>query len=418
LTYVFDNQTIINITNNNVVDGKYKLGYFWTNGSAIKCKQIPIYIDSYNLNISECTYDSKIGVNVLDINDIEKVLNQYNLLMASVNDTTGISRPNYYHINKTDINIPYNAILYEEYTFAVYLKEFLQNETIINPGEDISLKVDIQNINPALPVDVRIEVKLVSLFNENWIIAESASQTKSIPRLGEPAGDTKTFEMALTIPELGNDNVWKGVNSPIRKGGAKSIVSIFIEDKLAGFYESDDYSLLINQTEDQFEGQIIALKHVNNVTGGSIIRGFERNESLYLPDNTTFIVNIYDQYYISSYDQFLERFSFKIDSTFSEIEINPTEIIYGKAFEITALLLSELGDELSGKAVDCQYYNDGTWINIGTDTSEMEGNVSFTINTLQIQNIKNDMTFRLNWAGDQYILSQNENFSVYITLQS
>ncbi|MHA1343661.1 MAG: hypothetical protein ACTSQG_06725, partial [Promethearchaeota archaeon] len=376
-----------------------------------------IYIDTYDISISDVVYYPKQKVNILQGTTLNKVLNNYTLLIASVNETTGIHRPNYYYISTEFETKPIFYIItgtgpkWETY-FPITLESFKQNETIINPNEKIDFKVAIKNQHPFSDLNVKIKIQLVSLANEEWIISENESDTIVLKTLGNPK-DTKEFNVSLSIPKLLPDNIWKGENAPVRKAGAKTLVTFYIEGEetiskegtsVYHYYESDNYSLIINKTENEFEGQIIALKISEDTTSKSILKGFNRNECIYKPKNTTFIINVYDRYYISSYNQFSKTFShLKYDSKFMNITISPTELIEGRPFNISSILTTEFGDVLSNKKVTCQYDNDGTWVNISSQNTNVNGSSLFTIDTLTI-NVQPNMTFRLIWIGDNYIL--------------
>jgi len=430
LMYDFENRTILNLTNDLTFFGKYLLGYFWTNGSAIGCKKMIIYIDTYDISISDVVYYPKQKVNILQGTTLNKVLNNYTLLIASVNETTGIHRPNYYYISTEFETKPIFYIItgtgpkWETY-FPITLESFKQNETIINPNEKIDFKVAIKNQHPFSDLNVKIKIQLVSLANEEWIISENESDTIVLKTLGNPK-DTKEFNVSLSIPKLLPDNIWKGENAPVRKAGAKTLVTFYIEGEetiskegtsVYHYYESDNYSLIINKTENEFEGQIIALKISEDTTSKSILKGFNRNECIYKPKNTTFIINVYDRYYISSYNQFSKTFShLKYDSKFMNITISPTELIEGRPFNISSILTTEFGDVLSNKKVTCQYDNDGTWVNISSQNTNVNGSSLFTIDTLTI-NVQPNMTFRLIWIGDNYILYNSTELEVSIIVQ-
>ena len=128
-------------------------------------------------------------------------------------------------------------------------------------------------MQPIFDLNVMVKVKFVSVANEEWIIAEGESISQLLTLRGSPT-DTKDFEVSLTMPTLEADNIWKGINAPVRKAGAKTIVSIYIEDKLAGTYESPEYALIINQTDSEFEGEIITIKQIYETTSKALLKRY------------------------------------------------------------------------------------------------------------------------------------------------
>ena len=66
LFYDYLNQTILDLTNTLTIFGKYQLGFFWFNGSAIGCKKLTIYIDEYDVELYDFEYYPFLDVNILD----------------------------------------------------------------------------------------------------------------------------------------------------------------------------------------------------------------------------------------------------------------------------------------------------------------------------------------------------------------
>ncbi|MFX0148482.1 MAG: CARDB domain-containing protein [Candidatus Hodarchaeota archaeon] len=410
LRYDFNNDTILQIRNTLGYFGNYYLGFFWTNGSAIGCKKLKLYIDSYNVDLDDFFYEPVLDKNILS-GGVDKVFQSYSILIGTVNVS---DRPNFYPVKYYDIN--------QEYIFRVggvkipiRLKHFLQNETILNPDETVNLKVTLQNMFELNDVSVRIKAQLLSLVNNKWIIDEVTSSYKTLKLKGDPLGqDTQEFSLDLNIPHLFNDGIWQGVNAPVRKGGALTKLTIFIKyqnkDVNLGTYESSDYSLIVNSTQDNFEGYLLALKYDKQISGVSILKPFNLNECIYLPNQTTFVVNIYDKNYVSSYKDFIKSFPLKENSKFSNITINPESPIRGKKFNLSAIISTESGEPLPLKNVTLQYY-DNAWENLSSQLSNNEGFVNFEIDTL-ILNEEDQLLFRLIWPGDPFRLSNYQNITV------
>jgi hypothetical protein len=426
LSYAFEDRIILNLNDSLPLLGKYKLGYFWTNGSILGCNITNIYLSTYDISMKNVTYLPNLlgGTNILSGTVNPQVHENYTLLIGSVNDTTGISNTEFYPINKSFNQLDGKMTLdYFGETLEIYLQSILQNETILNPEEIITFKSKIQNMHPILDLNIKIHIKLVSLANEEWIIAEAYSNTQLLKTRGA-VGDTYEFNVNLTMPKLYSNQTWYGVNSPVRKSGAKTIASVYIEDLLAGVEEMDDhtfYSLLINQTEDKFEGYIIEFKETNVVTQeaeqSALMKYFEREKCIYLPNKTTFIINIYDKNYISSYNQFLEHFQLKIDSEFSNIVIDPATPLNGKSFNVTSDLITEFGNPLDNKKITIQHNISGIWENISSQFTNLNGTTNFEINTSLLNIVNETLGLRLIWAGDTYVLNQTINFTVNIIIQ-
>ena len=414
LVYDFSNQSIYDVTKDLPVFGNYYLGFFWQNGSAIGCQKLKLYIDKYDVALNNLIFEPTLNQNILD-GIVDKAYDEYSILISSVNVTDDKYYPSFYAVNRTNINQEYIHTVGEE-EIPIEIESFLQNETIFNPTEDIRIGARIKNKHNFIDIQLKLNVQLVSLVNDEWIIAEQTTGFKTLKPSIDPNGDdTQDFTVDITMPTPLGNGLWYGVNAPIRKGGAKTKVTILIEyggeSYEIGTYESTDYSLIINSTEDVFEGYIIALKTDNDITGASILKPFERDECHYLPNQTTFVVNIYDSNYLSSYDEFIEGFSLKINSAFSDIQTQPQTPIYGKSFNISSVLNTELGIPIQNRNITCQFYNNGAWKNISTQLSDINGTTSFEINTLSLPSY-DQFIFRLSWQGDQYTLQNTRNVTV------
>ena len=414
LVYDFSNRSIYNVTNAIPVHGNYYLGFFWENGSAIGCQKLKLYIDKYDVDMNNLIFEPTLNQNILD-GIVNKVYEEYSILISTVNVTDDKYYPSFYAVNKTDINQEFIYTIGDE-DIPILIESFLQNETILNPNENIRITTRIQNKHDFIDIKLRLNVQLVSLANQEWIIAEQTTDLKTLKPSVDPNGeDTQDFSVDITMPTLLGDGIWHGVNAPIRKGGAKTLVTVFIEYGGESYeidtFESNEYSLIINSTEDVFEGYIIALKSDNDITGASILKPFERDECQYLPNQTTFIINIYDRNYVSSYDQFIDSFSLKINSDFSEIQTYPQTPIYGQLFNLSSVLKTELGVVIPNKNVTCQFYDNGIWENLSTQISDTGGIINFEIDTLSLPS-EEEFKFRLTWQGDQYTLENSRNVTV------
>ncbi|NVM45004.1 MAG: hypothetical protein HWN79_08810 [Candidatus Lokiarchaeota archaeon] len=414
LIYDFNNQTILDVTQDIPLLGNYYLGFFWENGSSIGCSKLKLYIDTYDIEMNDFFYEPKFDQNVLD-GIVDRVFNEYSILIGSVNVTDDKYYPKFYAINDSSVDQEFIYRINNE-QIPILVETFLQNETILNPNEDIRIGTRIRNLHGFLELKVKIKVQLVSLVNEEWIIAEKTTGIKKLKPSIDPNGaDSQDFFVDLTIPTLLGDGIWKGVNAPIRKGGVKTKFTIFFEyggeSHKVDTFESNDYALLINSTQSEFEGYLIALKVNRDITGASILKPFERDECLYLPNQTTFVINIFDKNFVSSYNQFIESFSLKINSKFSNIDIAPNTPIYGQKFNVSSVLTTELGAEIPNKNVSLQYLNNDIWENFSSQISGINGTTNFEIDTLLLPS-EDEFKLRLTWQGDQYTSAISHNITV------
>ncbi len=417
LIYDFDNHTILNLTSSLTVFGKYHLGFFWSKGSAIGCKEIIIYIDAYDLDLYGCEYYPELDSNVISgyFKKDKQVFDNYTILIASVNETTSISMPNFYPINNTDVN---SLFLYKVggQQLPVMITSYKQSEDIINPSESVKINVTLQNLHAFISVSVKVNVKLVSYANEEWIIAENTTDPVLLYFSGHQ-DESNEFSLDLNIPYLDNlSKVWAGINAPIRLGGAKTFITLYIDDVDIGTYELPEISLLSNETKENFEGNILGLRVTEEATTSGILYEFQRDECLYYPKNISFLVNVIDQNYVSSYKQFSNEFSLNLNSIFTDISINPSNPVKGQIINVTSILTTEFEDELINKNVTCQYYDTNLWVTIGSDLTDSNGLTSFLINTQKID-FEGDLLVRLIWSGD-VVNEVSKNISINIIHQS
>ncbi|MFX0075599.1 MAG: hypothetical protein ACFE96_09165, partial [Candidatus Hermodarchaeota archaeon] len=414
LVYDFDNQTILDVTQATPLLGNYYIGFFWENGSAIGCQKLKLYIDTYDVDMYNLFYDTTFNQNIL-VGTIDDVYEEYSILIGTVNVTNDRYYPDFYAVNLSDINQQFiHEISGEE--IPILVETFLQNETILNPNEDIRIGTRISNLHGFLELDMKVKVQLVSLANEEWILAEQTTGIQTLkPSIDPNDEDTADFFVDLTIPTLFGNGIWQGVNAPIRKGGVKTRFTVYLdysgESHEIDTFESTEYALIINSTQSEFEGYIIALKYNTKVVGSPLIKPFERDECMYRPNQTTFVVNIYDKNYVSSYEQFINSFSLNVNSKFSEIDITPGEPIYGQTFNISSVLSTEFGKVFSGKNVTLQYFDNDLWENFSSQITDINGTTIFEIDSLLLAS-QDSYTFRLTWSGDEFTLANSQNVTV------
>jgi hypothetical protein len=141
LIYDFNNQTILDVTKDTPLLGNYYLGYFWENGSAVGCKKLKLYIDTYEVNMNSLFYEPILDKNILD-GFVSKVYESYSMLIGTINVTDDKYYPDFYAVNNSDINQQFIYEINGE-EIPILIKTFLQNETLLNPNEDIKISATI-----------------------------------------------------------------------------------------------------------------------------------------------------------------------------------------------------------------------------------------------------------------------------------
>lgn len=418
-TYNFSMSNIFNSTVN-TTKGAYTLGFFWQNGTAIGCKKKTIYIDEYDFTINDCNYDKELTQNVFEgnINKGETDLTNFTALISTVNETTGSNTIGEYFINNT---------VSESFTdgegLTAEIISFMQNETILNPGEQVSIKVKVENKNLYFAFNVSLNIQLISLTKPNWIITEMNTTSQNINLTGT-SNDDYEFLIDLQFPDKNPDGTWFGINHPIRLAGCKTKVEVFIEGEYINSWINPDYSIIINDNDTVFEGNIISYKYLEELTTqGGLPLAFDRDEFI-IPGRTSFFVNLFDAYYVSTMNQINNSFYFKIDNNFQNLAVSSSRIYWGDDFNLTAYLISELYEPLINKSIYYHFMDSsGRWkqiVGIGSEThanSSNDGRVNMEIDSSQF--LKNSsVLIKLNWSGSTTELSSELNHTVNFLIYS
>ena len=421
-TYNFSMTNIINTTPSDV-KGAYTLGFFWQNGTAIGCKKKTIYIDEYDFSIENCEYDKELGQNIFEGNIIKGAtdLDNFTALVATVNETTGTNTLGEYFINNT---------ISESFTYTsgnneltAEINQFLQNESIFNPSEKISIKIKVQNKNKFLDFNVSLSIQLISLANSEWIIAELNSSSRNINLTGSP-NDSHEFSFLIDFPDFNPDGTWYGINSPIRLSGCKTKVKVYIEDEYVGSWTNDNYSVIVNDNDTLFEGKIISYKYLEDLTTrGGLPLAFERDEFI-IPGTTSFFVNLLDRYWVSAANQINKSYYFKLDNDFESLEVSRQQIIYGQTFNLTTYLISEKNEPLSNKRIYYYFldsnniWNPITGANGETyNDTDANGKTIMEIASTQFQK-SSSILVKLNWSGTAQELSAEINYTLSLFVYS
>ncbi len=420
LLYEFGNQTFLQVNDSLPTYGKYHLGVFWDNGTLTGCKKIPIYIDHYELSFGNLTYLPNSKKNQLEVQSIKNIgesnqIRPYTLYLASVNKTTQFPS-NYYAIKDSGLSEQFTYDK-EDYKISINMESFFQNETILNPSESINFKVSLRNLDPNFDVDAKVSVKLVALENDEWVINESESALQTIERQGSDSGnDRQEFTVSVDIPSIDENGIWGGLNSPIRSGASKAIATVYVGGDAIGTYESANISLLVNKTEDEFEGSIISLK-ISNSQDPALITEFNRDKCIYSPQSTHIIGNIVDENSISSYSFFNASYLLQAASQFGNMNTVPKELKKGTDFNISSVLTTEFGKAIKNKSVICQYYDGTQWNNITSPLADTDskGKATFEISPSDIAITNNIATLKMAWDGSDDVLNASRVFNVSFT---
>lgn len=417
--YDFRNYPIVNLTTGDTTGNEYYLGYFWTNGTSIGAQKIKVFFDNYLIDFNNFRYVPSLNRNRLSITPdfTQSQLEKYYMLIATVNRTGTAYKPDY-PISNTGLGLVYS---YDTGTkiLSARLNSFNQSENVINPGENVNFRIEVENLNENINLSVKLIVRLLSFSNDDWIIAQEESNTRILDA-SDSGSDAiaQVFDIDVPIPTIDTTTMtWNGVNAPIRKGGVKTevIVNFDTFDEDVGTYQCSDYSVLINQSESSFEGNVIEVDSTSELSNEIYIEDFERDSCIYNITglNTTIIANYFTQYYTSSYEEFISSYSLLMNSKFTNISTIPSDIDDETEFNISSVLATEFGTPLSGEKVYCQYNNGTGWYNISDNekTSNNEGITEFVIKTEDIP-VDDNFELKLFWAGNTTLANTSQVISI------
>ncbi|GAB4311035.1 MAG: hypothetical protein Kow0069_11280 [Promethearchaeota archaeon] len=392
--YEFGRQNLLEITSPAFPRGIYRVLAHWNNGSEAGCSVHELSVTEYQVKINDVTRgltDSTKNLLKGSLWGINATSDVYDLFVASANhtSTSGLS-VDQYGINQTD-----RVTLGQ-----VQVREFLQNETLLNPGEDVEFNFTIKNLDLYLSSRVKVLVKLKYLSKPEWVLTSIESPVMELNFSGTDE-DTRVLNFTATLP------VQYGENCPLRFGGINTTVEVFTDkDVLLGSYAvTKKFSLFTSLSEAAYDGYLLKASLFEDQDGQSFFSGFERGVECNVPGDTDYFVSVMDAEGLTNYELVNGTFHSKADVNATDLEVTPEKVNWNGVVNVTGRVVDELGAPFGGMALQLEKRTKGGWQAATTvdDVTSVQvnqgGSFSFEVNVSTLTEFF-DNRLRLTWAGD------------------
>ncbi|MHA1899924.1 MAG: CARDB domain-containing protein, partial [Promethearchaeota archaeon] len=302
----------------------------------------------------------------------------------------------------------------------LYLVNYAQNETVLNPDEDVNFTISLENRHLTINYDVSITVELISLINPSneWIITSGTSSTQNLAISGDPNGkDKKEFEISINIPTPAEG----GINCPLRNGPMAIKLSVDVDGTPISEEILPEILYYSSMSESQFEGDVCQpIKIYEDRMGPSFIAAFDRS-TMELPENITYFAQVINDYYMSTENEiFRPSEFFKVDGDIVDFKIEQDEINRISNLNLTGQAVDEYQNPLSSVILSFEYNNSGNWVNlIGASesnqiTTDQNGFFNFEFSLLQTP-LMPEIEIIATYSGNSSVMYFNKSLNVILT---
>jgi len=347
--YEFNKSVMINSSfSYNLTKDEYNILFKWNNGDEIGFKKHTIYITDYSATINEIDIDEETKSNIV-IASVKKNKTDetsYKYSIFAINKTDPNYRPSEPYINQT-INKLYND-------FKIQISNIIVNETLLNPGENIEINVSVVNTHPALGFNVKLQIQFNQLINQQWISFE-VNTSESFLNMSGTINDSYLFNITCPVPSN-----FIGINAPIRLNPMIMSVTPYIEGIKKDPVPLDYIFPFVNFTEDEFEGKVLGYQADLPNSAPVIIKSIPRNNSI-IPGNTTYLLQIYSNKFVSTNYSIIKTFESNLLSEFDEISTKDS-VIWNKNYVLQGYLLDELKNPIPNQTISIDYWNGSEWL--------------------------------------------------------
>ena len=317
-------ESAIMMTDENTPIGEYTVILNWTDGDQLGFMKTSFYVNEYQANIHSSSFIETTHTNRLfgTITPFTTDLNTFNFTIFAVKPL--INNEKSFLVNETD-----EIFLGQD----LYLTNYALNETVINPNEDITVAVQLENRHSTLDYNVTVTATLIYAENHKWEIGKT-SLSALLPMYGQPDNSHEhLFMLNLTIP----DEITGGLNCPLRNMPMQMKITVNIDDEEIDESIKSQLLYYSSLNENEFEGKILTTRTYNDFTGPSFTSDISRN-LLDLPGNVTYFIQVYNSYFMTmAYESNFTTVDNKIYGIFSDVlaETSPidhysTQTISGK----------------------------------------------------------------------------------------
>lgn len=386
-SYHFQDQTILSFTGGTPA-GKYVTRGLWFNGSQVGIVYQDVFRVAYNIQ--------EINAEELVDNGLDRVFGSFT---TSVNESipTDIFYVSFENGTKRATGAPV-----QELVDNIWLENFTQSETILNPGETIQFMLNMSNHDPIFRKDVRVEIELVQYGLPDRVITrvETPVDVRLEPR-GD-AGDTILLNMSAVFPVAGAP----GFNAPVRNGMFQTIVHVHVNGLLQTSWSSNK-TLSMRVENNATDGTILAVKANYNRTGRIFSQTFNRTTETLFNMPTHFAVILQSVHGVTLPSMNVITLTNQMQSRFANVTFIPREgdiLARNNQVVIDGVLLFENGTVMTGtRQVRVWRESGGAWLPFtlstggGNTISAVNGSFSgvFTIPSTASTGVG----VMLNWTG-------------------
>ncbi|MHA1392977.1 MAG: hypothetical protein ACTSRZ_05700 [Promethearchaeota archaeon] len=392
--YEFNKSDIINSsTSYNMQKGEYSLLFKWTNGDEIGFTKHTFYITDYSAQIQNIQVDENTNSNIITAAVSKNATDEisYKYALFAINETTADFKPSAPYINET-INQFYSD-------FKLNITKILINESLFNPGEQVEVNITVKNCHNAIPFNVKLQLSLNQLVNQQWIAYEINTSEQLLDILGS-ANDTYTYNLTFSLP-----NNFIGINAPIRLNPMILTITPYIEGINKEPFALNKIFPFINYTESELEGNVLGYQADLPNSAPVIIKSIPRDQSI-IPGDTTYLLQIYSDKFVSTNTSIIKTYSSKLLTNFQQIN-TVDNLVWNKDFTLQGYLLDEFSNAVADQTISLEYWNGTDWNsyyrkdipNSNILTTDSSGFFSGLFNST-ILNKSEPIQIRLNYAGN------------------
>jgi hypothetical protein len=302
--YTYDSSILYEFSSGDT-SGKYLLVGYWFNGSECGIE----FIDIFKVNYSILEYTSnelfETGENQL-----------YGSFSSGVSQTipTNIFHASIDQFNKTAISVEPNMS-----TGNINFSNFIQSESIYNPGEQIDFSVEIKSLDLAFTHDINLWVEIYQSTQDDRIIVKNSTSSPITLNYIGGIGSTQIINFTNIFPTNLN-----GYNTPIRHTLYQTRVCIEVDGELKITWESNEtYSTILD--DNATDGSIITIKDRYNRTGNTFSQVFDRDTETLFNQETLYLMMLESYDGTSLESQVSTAFTNNMQSYFENLTITPSE---------------------------------------------------------------------------------------------
>ncbi|TFG18991.1 MAG: hypothetical protein EU530_07520 [Promethearchaeota archaeon] len=402
--YEFDSVNILNTTGA-TPQGEYSFVFKWNYGNEVGYKVLPVFVMEYGVDISDISEDLDKQVDVVrsTIASNLTTADTYNVSLFAIEDLTGAGIDDEYHVNDS------SGYYYTEHGFNMNVAQILVNESLLNPGETVTVNITFENYNFYWANEVTINAQFIQSTNYEWVVME-ASNSVVLGMLGSGT-ENSSMELQFTVP-----SDYKGLNSPIRLNPFVLKLGVNINGTTLNPIFIDSIFPFIEKTENEFEGRVWAdsLIHYRPGPLGKVFSAEVNRVEELVYTEATYLMQISDSFFVtctvSEYDTFITKPIAQFN------DITALNLVWGNEFQLQGTLTDEFGAFIDNQEISVEVKDGVDWVEYNQTTeapleTNADGFFTGTYDSTLI-NKSNHMELRLSWGGNTTIFGVTTEYEL------